>query len=392
MVAYVPMRKKVNAYVAEAVVIARRDLIALFTDDGIIAGGHHFVDLWARDCLFATFGATVSGNGDWSRKTIETFLGFQRTNGQIPFLIRRSKLTLGKYFGSQTYLPKPQPQFRSSQSAGLVPDGGLLTVISSSVYAHHTRDRAFVRRNYPNLERALVFYVNRFGDSLIREWFQCEWADAVMKRGMTLYTNVLYVYALRQMAAISSMLGKKGEEKRWLSHAELVGGELRRLLWTGSYFADWRSVVRHDYFGSHGNMLAVAAGITTPGESRLILDTAASVCWNDFTLETNFPKYPAWRIPIQNYLTGTWDYHNRGCLWLQPGLWYAIALARTGRRKESSYVFRCLARKITEYDGVYEVYEKSGVPVRRLLYTSEHPFAWSAGLFLYASHILRGVS
>ncbi len=43
---------------------------------------------------------------------------------------------------------------------------------------------------------------------------------------------------------------------------------------------------------------------------------------------------------------------------------------------------------IVKYNGVYEVYEKDGTPLKRIFYRSEHPFAWSAGLFLYASEIL----
>ena len=41
--------------------IAEKSLASCITDGGIVAGGHHFVDLWARDSLFATFGANVSG-------------------------------------------------------------------------------------------------------------------------------------------------------------------------------------------------------------------------------------------------------------------------------------------------------------------------------------------
>lgn len=376
-------------YMTTAIAVAKRALASCVKADGIIAGRHHFVDLWARDSLFASFGATVSGNGEWSRRTIESFVSRQRQNGQVPFLIRRSKLTLGKYLGYQTYLDVPIAQFRSSQSGGTVPDGGLLIVIASSFYADYTRNRAFVAKHYGKLARALALYEDRFGDALIREWFQCEWADAVLKRGMTLYTNVLYWYALTRMARMSRMLGNSREEKRWQFRAALISRELRSQLWNGSYFADWKGIIRHDYFVSHGNMLAIAFGLTTCRESQRILDEARRRLWNGFTLETNDPKYPAWRVPLVQYLTGMGDYHNRGCLWLQPGIWYAIALHRTGKRREAKNVLTAIAKKLVEYDGVFEVYEKSGRPVRRLLYKSEQPFAWSAGLFLYASHILR---
>jgi hypothetical protein len=45
---------------------------------------------------------------------------------------------------------------------------------------------------------------------------------------------------------------------------------------------------------------------------------------------------------------------------------------------------------ILENKGVYEVYDKTGKPVKRIIYKSEYPFAWSSGLLIYAAkEILR---
>src|SRR5512135_3468457 len=94
-------------------VIAKKALEACTTPDGIIAGTHHFVDLWARDSLFASFGAPAAD----AERTIETFLRFGRPDGMIPYRIfRRAGLFAN---------------FRSVQSGGLVPDGGLMAVIAA---------------------------------------------------------------------------------------------------------------------------------------------------------------------------------------------------------------------------------------------------------------------
>ncbi len=344
-------------------------LNACASPDGFVAGAHHFVDLWARDSLFATLGANVVGMSRISEKTIETFLHFQRADGLVPFLIRRSKLTIGKYFGHPTYLTSPKAQFRSSQSGGIVPDGGLMTVIA----AHALGDRKFFQKHERQLQQAIAWYERRFGDSLISEWFQCEWADAIMKRGNTLYTNVLYWKALGDIGDT--------EKQNW------IGSCIQRELWNGEYFSDWKSVFRHDYFTSYANMLAVVWGLATPAEAQSILSYAKCYCWNTFTLETNYPKYPAWRIPIQNYLVGMADYHNRGCLWLQPGILYAVALKKSGRAKEARRVLKKISEKIVEYNGVHEVYEKDGSPARRFFYRAEEPFAWSAALYIWAHSI-----
>lgn len=366
--------------------IALHSLHVCVTSDGIIAGVHHFSDLWARDSLFATFGANVSGLSKESKKTLSTFLSYQRRDGLIPFLVRRDRLTLAKYFGRHSLLPSPRPQFRSSQSFGLVPDGGLMAVIATKQYVESSNEDAFLNNNYSSLIHAMRWYPHKFGKELIREWFQCEWADAILKSGSTLYTNILYWKALTDMASLAKRVNNWADIKYFSSLSNLIGTSIRQTLWNGSFFADWKDLfTRQNYFASHGNMLAIVFGLASTTETKKILNYAKRHCWNGFTLETNYPGYPPWRIPITSYLIGMADYHNRGCLWLQPGILYSVALFRAGFSTEARFALSQIAEKIIEHD---EVYEKSGRPVHRTLYQSEHAFAWSAGLFLWASHIL----
>ncbi len=350
--------------------IAKHALMQCLTPDGIVAGTHHFVDLWARDSLFATFGSGASS----AKTTIETFIKFQRNDGLIPYRVMWSKTTLAKYFGKPTLLDEPVAQYRSRQSGGLVLDGGLMTVITAFEYVHRSGDIRFFQKHQAQLEQVMHWYERRFGDGLLSEWFQCEWADGVLKAGQTLYTNVLYWKAL----------GDIGDHTR----QRFIGKLIRERLWNGKFFADWTDWKRQDYFASHPNMLAIIFGLANSAETEKILDFTKQHCWNGFTLETNYPSYPPWRIPILSHLVSLADYHNRGCLWLQPGILYSIALFHAGYSKDARFVLSQITEKINKYDDVYEVYEKSGAPVHRMLYQSEHAFAWSAGLFLWASHIL----
>ena len=349
-----------DAYIVKrAQRIAENSLRACETFDGIIAGTHHFVDLWARDSLFATFGSATTT----AKRTIETFLQHQKDDGCIPYRIfRRGRIIVSN--------------FRSIQSGGLVPDGGLMTVIASAEYERRSRDTGFMKVHKAQLKKAMGWYEKRFGDNLIREWFQCEWADAVLKVGNTLYTNILYWRAL----------GDIGD--RVLQ--EKIGRKLNEKLWNGTYFSDWFDWGRQDYFAVHPNMLAIIFGLATKKQTESILTVAKKTCWNGWALEENYPRYPWWRIPIGNYLVGMADYHNRGCIWLQPGILYAVALYKHNKIHESRKVLAAIAQKIIEYNGVYEVYEKSGKPVRRIFYRSEGPFAWSAGLFLFACRVVHG--
>ncbi|MEK7065447.1 MAG: amylo-alpha-1,6-glucosidase, partial [Patescibacteria group bacterium] len=352
-------------------------------DYGILAGRHHFTDLWARDSLFATFGTNLIAPQS-SRNTIETFLQYQRSDGLIPYLIARSPTTIGKYFGKPRYFSTPVPSFRSHVTAGLVLDGGLMTVIAVAEYYRVAKDKRFLYRWYDKLKKTIDWYALRFGNQLLSEWFGCEWADSVLKIGKTLYTNVLYWKALGDIAAIARLLGKKDDVCRFESRAKKVGTLLQAQFWNGTYFADWVDYKRHDYFAAHPNMLAIAFGLTDPKQSASILRFAQDHALLPFTLEENIPRYPVWRIPLFHYLVGLSDYHNYGCRWLQPGIWYALCLWMLGQKRKSRSFFGDLSNHIVKHNGVYEIYEKTGEPVRRRLYQSEYPFAWSAGLYVHA--------
>lgn len=368
--------------------VAGESLRQCFTDDGIICGRHHFVDLWARDGLFAALGALAAGETEAAKNTIVSFIRFQRRDGLIPYRIFRSRNTLAKYSGKPAYLPVPRPNFRSYQSGSIVPDGGVLTVIAADAYYRKTKDTQFISRYYPALVRAVNWYRLQFQD-LIREGYCCEWNDAVWKQGNTLYTNVLYVAALDTMARLANRLHDDTRTGLYDRHAKNLRHAVRQKFWNGRYFSDWVDHRRHDYFYSHGNMLALWFGLATPGEARRILRTAGEKCFCDFTLRESFPRYPFYLVPPHNYLMGIGDYHN-GLLWLQPGIWYALNLAKFGFTGEAIRVFSKISRKLTHYKNVFEVYETDGRPVWRSWYKAEHPFAWSSGLFLLARDYITG--
>ena len=104
--------------------------------------------------------------------------------------------------------------------------------------------------------------------------------------------------------------------------------------------------------------------------------------------KTNYPKYPSTRVSLINHLGGLGDYHN-GLSWLWLGCLDAIAKNKIGMKKQAKQLLKQIAEIIVKHNGVYEVYEQNGKPVKRFLYKSEHPFAWSSGLFIYAVHNLK---
>ena len=344
-----------------------------------VGTGQSICDVWGK-CLW--YDKRI-------KKTIETFYSFQRDDGLIPYLILRSRHTIGKYFGKQAYYQNPKPVFRSHLTFGTVPDGGVLSIIATRNYVGTTGDVQFLRTYYKKMTAAFSWYETKFGYGLIWEWFSCEWADATLKIGKTLYTNILYYKAARDLSWIATRLQKTKDAARYAEIATRIGDQIRSQLWTGTHFADWIDYKRHDYLATHPNMLAIIFGFATKKEAISILKLAKQTAWNGWTLtNTNIP-YPWWRIPLLHHSIGLSDYHN-GLIWLQPGILFAVALYKMGKIKEAKKVLEGIDEHIKKYGDVYEVYETDGSPVKRRMYTSEHPFAWSAGLYLWACHILNG--
>lgn len=382
------MISNVDRQIKGALEIATRDLVTCLLPVGIVNGTHHFTDLWARDSFFASFGVNRIGRSKFTEVTLELFLSHQKPDGLLPYRILRSPTTFLKYLGRPRYYQTPRSSFRSRQSGGVIPDGGLMAIIAAEEYIRYTGDTKFLKTVYPSLTASITWYLNKFRGGLIHEWFLCEWADSVLKTGRVLYTNVLYYKALVSMHELTKLYGTNTDTTGFLHRAKKIKALINQTFWNGTYFADWVDYKPHQIFSAHANLLAIWFGVPTKEQALSILKHAKEHCWQMFTMDTNYPYYPAWRIPIWNYFVGMGDYHNRGCLWLQPGILYAVCLNQLGLREKAWKILHSIAGQIVKHNGVHEVYERDGKPVNRFFYRAEYPFAWSAGLFVYAYHLL----
>jgi len=314
-----------------------------------VAGKHHFTDYWARDGFFAAFGALKIGDKEIVDKMVDLFFRHQRKDGLIPYRIMNGPVTIGKYFGKPSFYKIPKPTYKLRGLGAEVLDGTTLTII----FADKEKYKA-------EIKLAINYLRTREKDGLLWDGVMGEWNDCVLKWGNLLYTNLLY--------------WKMFVELKDDLNAKRVADNIRKILWNGKYFADWKDYKRQDCFYSFGNYLAVAWGLTTREETKSIMTIV--------TRETNVPKYPWWRVdPLQRML-GMADYHNGGVRWWQPVCAYVMALKATGKNKEAEKIIREIENKIVEDGGVWECYEKNGKPVKRLIYRAEQPFAWGAGMIL----------
>lgn len=373
--------------VAAAVDVATRDLRACYTDDGIIAGLRHFYDLWARDCLFACLGALSLGDVEIVRSTLKTLAVRQRADGLIPYVVRRGPMSLQRYYGQEKRWDEPRPEYEQRLSRALVPDGSLLFPIVLRRYVEHTGNNPFLFDLWPALVKNMGWCLSRLDDKgLFVEGKYCEWMDSVGKQGNTLWSNILLQKMLRDMQWLA-VAGNRADVKVSIESASQTHqvALLHFFYPEDGRFVDWIDDKNkaHLYLASHSQLLALNFGLLPDEKALSILDYIEQNCLADFTVHSNHPRYPWHRVSPINILGGVADYQNQGCLWLQPGILYARALALHGKPEEARTQLDRIAKRIVNDGSVHEVFEPTtGKPLERFFYQSETPFAWSAGLFL----------
>ncbi len=358
----------------EATAIAKKSLRACYQDDGIIAGPHHFTDYWARDGFFAAFGSLAIGDTNIIKKMLALFFSYQRSDGLIPYRIMRGPISLGKYLGRPKFYDHPRPTYRLRGVGQEVLDGTTLTVLFGALLKED--------QYLPQIKKALKFLEIKEKHGLLWDGPMAEWNDSVWKYGNLLYSNVIYWYMYDSLASWIKGIDPSYSTTLKLK-ADKIAACLRTRLWNGKYFADWHDYKRHDYLYPFGNCLAITWGLTSQPETESILRECSLISHN-FTLETNTPKYPWWRIDLFQRLAGMADYQNHGILWWQPITTYLSALKRAGHQNQAYTLMNKIAQIIMRDGDIYECYERDGAPVKRPVYISEHPFAWASGLILYS--------
>lgn len=380
-----------NDVISRAEAIALSSLRSCYSEQGIFAGKHQFSDYWARDGLFASLGAIAIGDLDVAKKEIELMLRFQSAQGQIP-------LRVGQYFIGLKMLgisntKELRPRYDQDKYGSHPLDQNSLLIISFGEYLRKTKDTGFLKKNYDRLKKAIAWSLSndRDNDSLLEEGAYAGWTDSLRKKGKVLYTNILHCHALKTMSELSKKAGKEEDSKRYMALYQKTKSGLNRLFWNGRYYSDWISLGRgsqksrrHDYFSTDGNVLSIILGIADRKQGLSIQDCIAKFgISRDVPSLTNHPRYPLRMQSLLDTLFGIGDYHN-DLSWLWLGSLDALAKHRLGMKQEARAELEKIASIICLHNNVYEVYTKDSKPVNRLLYKSERPFAWSAGLFLFA--------
>jgi GH15 family glucan-1,4-alpha-glucosidase len=360
------------------------------------AGSRNFREPWARDFGFASYGLLALGEQRAVRETLEAFLNFQKNNGQLPVKIHSTSV-FTRFLYSQLKREQPiykplQPKYQSGhRSASL--DGNALLVLAALNYLKKSGDQGFVDAYWSALKRGLEWLKNFAPeqDGLLYQSAYADWADSIARPGRVLYTNVVYWKAVREMAATADRLGKSEARDRYAQLEEEIAHAIQEFFWREDlgYFITHQ---RFENLSSSGNLLAIAWGLANPAQAESILQRMQEFQMAEpVPTQTVNKAYPRRFIALENRLGGIPYYHTRAA-WLWLGAWHVIALQRTGHSEQAWEMFKRLAGIIVRDGEVHEVYTPQGNYIATRWYTSEAPLTWSAGMVVYAGHVLCGWS
>lgn len=215
-------------------------------------------------------------------------------------------------------------------------------------------------------------HLDQNGDELLETPEASDWADMMPHRHAVLFVNVLFVEAIRSLAAITDGEVSEGFEAwahrvrtavrtvfavRSLSNAASVGAHLAKAEALNPEFALTLQYatrhgdlpfllpyVAHRAVGTHcdvvGNLLAVLAGVLEGDEANRFLDYLAAVGAADpAPTKTIYPPIqpgsPDWRDHFHWRNLNLPDHYQNGGSWPFAGALHVAALVRVGRDGEA---------------------------------------------------------
>lgn len=368
--------------------LALADLRSCYRNEGILASHVNFTDFWARDTFWASFGLIKSEEDlEKVRNSLELFLCYQRKDGKIPRKICLDYNGL-KYLGIKISRKKPRPIYTSPIKVFFSMDDNLLLAIAFSEYIKKTKDAKFAEKYFVQIAKALEFYQNSnlVQDKLLYEIGLGNWMDTIFKKGFVLYTNCLWQKAVREFEEVTR--GFNFNANSIVPKSQEIFAQMQKVFWLEkeNFFADSVSKKgrQQKYFDLAGNVLAMLFEIANEKQSKLILEKIETIkSKEDVFYPTVFPRYPFWKINPLTFIFGIQGYQN-GNSWSWIEIILTIAKEKNGKSEEAGKILENISEVILRNGHIHETYFLDGRPFDHLFWKSAVPFAWSAGLFLWA--------
>jgi glycogen debranching enzyme len=352
------------------------------------SGYRNFREIWARDFSFAAYGMLALKQYEVVKETLEAFFWHQKANGQLPVKLQ-SMDPVTRFLHSLLEREQPtqkllHPNFFSAHGAPSL-DGQALLVIAVLNYASETKDQDFLQDHWHEIEMALKWLKTHTDaqSGLLRQGGFSDWTDSVARRGIVLYTNVLYWKVLHEMARHAEALDRNGKAAQLAYSANTVAQLVQERFWRDDlgYFVTSPTLTN---LSSDGNLLAIAWGLASAPQAESILGVMEEAGMSEpVPTRVVHPSYPPELIAIENVIAGLPNYHTDSS-WLWLGAWHLIAYIQQGDQVRAKKLLECIVDVIVQDRQINEVHGPNGKPLASFWYKSEAPLIWNAGMVVYA--------
>ena len=340
------------------------------TQRGILAGATHFRDLWARDALYASWGALKTGMIAPVKATLDTLTKYQKDDGQIPLRVGRKSM-LAVFLG----LPaKTGAVYNNDKNKAPALDPNSLYVITLHEYLKKMGDHTYIDAHMKNIHLAILWLTKQDPEreGLVKEGPYASWDDSLKKHGASIYNNALFYAALKSAAVLTT-------DPLYKKLAEKTKQKVDERLWKNDHYMAWEA---RDVMDVAGNLFAIYTGLATDEQAAKILEKLNKLKGARTMPHTGYPEYPARDVYFPLRLIGVYDYHNQGPIWSWLAAFEAIVRQERGDKKNSERIMNELERFIKRSGRIYEIYNEDGTPTRTRFYKSEKDFSWTAGMIL----------
>lgn len=358
------------------------------------AGYRNFRESWARDFGFASYGLIALEKFDSVKDTLEAFFWHQTETGQLPVKLHSINVItrfLYSLFGrEQPTELMLKPKYASGHGAASL-DGQALLIIAALRYARESEDVQFLKDHWRQIKLAVQWlHIHRkeHDDVLLNQDSYADWADSVARRGVVLYTNVVYWKALSEMGLAATNMDLNQDAVSYSTEAEIVARAIHEHFWRSDlgYFVTSGHLKQ---LSSDGNLLAIAWGLASAEQAENILQAMDKAGMAEpVPTRVVHPSYPPYLISMENVLGNLSNYHTNAS-WLWLGAWHVLALVNSGRLKKAQELMERITEIIIRDRQVNEVHRPDGGPLSSFWYKSESPLTWNAGMIVYAYQILE---
>ena len=342
---------------------------------GYNAGRCQYDNVWTRDTFFAFFNPHVQLR--FKMKFVDRLRENMKANGQVPFTFWSTYYIPAILCGCTIKRNKPTPAFCDEKLGSTVLDANSQYIILvHDVYNNITDDyekKRWLIKHEANLDKAIEFldsHVNSKG--LIEESPFANWEDSLMLRGAVPYTNLLWIEASKRFVDLQTnedislknidFEARKNRVFKFLQdldNPDTVTTSLCVLWFPEEKVTNMLFTLLYNKFGKRKDF-----GI--PNRLKI--------------LPKNMVFYPLRVI-------GQGKYHN-GWVWSWVGLLWTVALYKKGKTDEARVVFDMFKCSVNTYGTIFEVYDRRGIPINKVLYKSESSFSEGLGMYLYAEHVI----